>query len=237
MLSWVTGNGNEITRLVRGRSNVYLISAAGRNVMVDSGHARDYNLLRQHIELLEPERRRIEMLILTHTHYDHCQNAARIKQLEHCKIVMGNEETDAAAAGYTTIPRGTSPLPAFIAWMGRRIGKRQYGYQPFEADTAVYDSLDLSDSEISLKIIATPGHSPGSVSILVDDAYALVGDAMFGIFGNGVFPPFADDTATLFESWGKLLATPCRTFLPGHGKPITRELLQAEYEKRRKGLE
>ena len=234
MLSWLTENGYKITRLLKGRSNIYLISGAGMNLMVDAGHARNYARLRQRIHALEPERRRIDMLILTHTHYDHCQNAARISKEYGCEIILGAEEKDAAASGYTTIPRGTSFPVSFIAWMGRQIGRRKFGYEAFEADRLVNGTLDLSDEGLNIRLISTPGHSAGSISMIVDHEIALVGDAMFGIFRHGVFPPFADDVKTMIESWGLLLDTRCRIFLPGHGKPIPRESLQAEYEKRNK---
>jgi len=66
---------------------------------------------------------------------------------------------------------------------------------------------------------------------LVDDEIATVGDTMFGIYNNSVFPPFADKQAELIKSWHKLLRTDCHTFLPGHGKEIERKLLQKEYDK------
>jgi glyoxylase-like metal-dependent hydrolase (beta-lactamase superfamily II) len=75
-------------------------------------------------------------------------------------------------------------------------------------------------------ILHTPGHSSGSVSIIVDDEIALVGDTMFGIFPWSVFPPFADDVKQMTESWGKLLETNCRLFLPGHGTANKRSLVQ-----------
>ena len=77
----------------------------------------------------------------------------------------------------------------------------------------------------------TAGHSEDSVSLLIDDEIAIVGDLMFGVFRNSIFPPFSDNVQQMIESWGKLLGTNCRVFLPGHGKEINRDRLQKEYIK------
>jgi len=51
---------------------------------------------------------------------------------------------------------------------------------------------------------------------------------MLGICRNSIFPPFADNIRELLKSWEILLETECHLFLPGHGKAISRELLQHE---------
>ncbi|MBN2339447.1 MAG: Zn-dependent hydrolase, partial [Acidobacteria bacterium] len=92
---------------------------------------------------------------------------------------------------------------------------------------------DLKDFGLNAYILHTPGHTSGSVSIIVEGEIALVGDAMFGILPGSVFPPFADDPGQLMASWGKLLDTGCSLFLPAHGSAIGRSLLQKEYHRRR----
>lgn len=67
----------------------------------------------------------------------------------------------------------------------------------------------------------------------MDDDIALVGDAMFGVINNWLFPPFADDEQKVIESWKKLLDTGCQLFLPGHGTPIDRETLERHYQQRK----
>ncbi len=217
--------------MMHRRCNVYHIHAKQKNFLVDTGLSGSYKELRRKIDSLEGSHSKIDMLLLTHSHYDHCRNAARISEEEKCPILMGKAEVDAASRGYTSIPRGTNPFIAFISWMGRQIGARQFGYAPFQAKIGVEDSYEFPDDTLNIKAIATPGHSIGSISILIDDQIALVGDAMFGIGSNSIYPPFADDTKTMVESWGKLLETPCKLFLPGHGRPIHREELQRNFEK------
>jgi hydroxyacylglutathione hydrolase len=66
----------------------------------------------------------------------------------------------------------------------------------------------------------------------VDDEIALVGDSMFGIFPGSIFPPLADDTDTMINSWGKLIRTNCRLFIPSHGTANNIDLVKREYNRR-----
>ena len=97
---------------------------------------------------------------------------------------------------------------------------------------AVDQYLNLQDFGFNGYILHTPGHSPGSQSIIVDNEIALVGDAMFGVFPGSIFPPFADNEEELITSWGKLIQTGCRLFLPSHGTADKSDLLKIEYQKR-----
>lgn len=80
-------------------------------------------------------------------------------------------------------------------------------------------------------LIHTPGHTAGSMSLIVDNEIALVGDAMFGVFNWSVFPSFADDILVFEKSWGKLAKTGCKMYLPGYGTGNSRELLLKQCNK------
>jgi glyoxylase-like metal-dependent hydrolase (beta-lactamase superfamily II) len=79
----------------------------------------------------------------------------------------------------------------------------------------------------------TPGHTRGSLSIVVDDEIALVGDTMFGVFKGSVFPPYAENAGVMIQSWGKLLDTSCRLFIPSHGTANSRSLVERDFARRR----
>ena len=83
-------------------------------------------------------------------------------------------------------------------------------------------------------MIHTPGHTAGSMSLIIDDELAVVGDTMFGVFRWSVFPPFAEDEKLMIKSWGRLLETKCSEFIPSHGTANSRLSVQKEYNKRNK---
>jgi glyoxylase-like metal-dependent hydrolase (beta-lactamase superfamily II) len=229
MMNWKTKNGYEIFQVLRRRSNSYLICSSDVNILVDTGRESSFRELQKKIGCLNLKLENIDFLILTHTHYDHCQNAFAIKGLTNCKIMMSEKEAEFCEHGFTPLPKGTFPITRIISNFGSRIGKRSFGYKPFTADMLVKDELRLATLKIEL--ISTSGHSAGSISVIVDNEIAIVGDAMLGVFKKSIFPPFADNKIEMIKSWGRLLESSCHTFLPGHGNEIKRGLLQSEYIK------
>jgi len=229
MNTWKTKNGVEIVQVLNGRSNAYLIVSENECVLVDTGKESAFRRLQENNEALKLPKENIDLLILTHTHFDHCQNAFALRKQFNCEIVMSENEAEYAEQGFTPLPKGTFPITRFISKLGNRIGKSRFGYQPFVPDRLVSCELNLEAFRIIL--IPTPGHSKGSISVIVDNEIALVGDTLFGVFRKSVFPPFADDVNGMIASWGRLLETNCATFLPGHGKEIKQELLLGEYKK------
>ncbi len=235
MNSWCTGNGYKIVRILDRRSNVYLIEKEGFYILIDTGKKNAKDKLLNRLNIIGVDISKISLLILTHTHYDHCQSAYLIKQLSKCEIIVSVSAKYFIPTGYTKIPKGTIFPTKQFAKMGLMIGKHGFGYRAFVADRYIEEDTILNFQNCSVKIINTPGHSVDSITVIIDDEIAIVGDTLFGKFKNSVFPPFADNVSEMIESWGKLLQTDCKIFLPGHGNGINRNLLQKEYDKFKRG--
>lgn len=80
------------------------------------------------------------------------------------------------------------------------------------------------DEVFGLRVVATPGHTPGHVSVLDPDAGVLVvGDALVGRDGGvaGPDPGFTADLPTARASVRKLAGLDFDTVLFGHGEPVT----------------
>jgi glyoxylase-like metal-dependent hydrolase (beta-lactamase superfamily II) len=233
MNKWILKNKIQIFQVLKGRSNAYLICAPKGNVLIDTGKLSNQNQLLRNITAILKPNSLVDILILTHTHFDHCQNAQSLKEKYNCKILISNKEAEFAKTGNTPLPKGTNLYTKIISALGNKFAGKNYSYTPFQADSTIETNANLQLFGSDIDIIATPGHSAGSISIIVNHEIALVGDTLFGIFKNTIYPPFADNSKLLIESWAKLLTTPCQTFLPGHGKPIKRSLLEIDYQKRK----
>lgn len=211
--------------------NAYLVSSENGSLLVDTGRKSAFRRLKRNIASLNPDFKSIQFLILTHSHYDHCNNAHEIQKKAGCRIMMSACEAEFAHSGSSPLPEGTNPLTRTISSLGKKCAQKVFKFSPFIPDILVEDDLDLKNFGFNIRIIHTKGHSKGSISVLVDNEIAIVGDAMFGVFKNSIFPPFADDIPEMIKSWGKLLETGCQIFLPGHGNVINRELVQNESER------
>lgn len=79
------------------------------------------------------------------------------------------------------------------------------------------------DTVFDLAIIATPGHTPGHISVLDGNGGLLVaGDALNGADGGviGANPDFTPDLATADLSVAKLAGFTYDTVVFGHGEPV-----------------
>jgi glyoxylase-like metal-dependent hydrolase (beta-lactamase superfamily II) len=81
----------------------------------------------------------------------------------------------------------------------------------------------LEAYQISGKVWHTPGHTPGSLSLVLESGEAFVGDlAMSGfprLSGPGPFV-LGDDPEVMKESWQLLLDEGARQIYPSHGEPF-----------------
>jgi len=228
--TWKTKNGYCITAVLSGRTNVFLLSNGEKNILVDTSISLFWKKLDKRLNELNVHH--IDYLILTHTHFDHVANTKRIKEKYKALVIVHKDEAEYLASGKNVIPGGTNLFTRTIVRLfGKRFGS-MVQHQPCSGDIIIDSTYDLKKIRFNAYIIHTPGHSSGSISIIIDDEIALVGDAMLSIFKRSVLPPFADDVSELIVSWGKLLKTNCSIFIPSHGLECNRELLEKDYHKR-----
>jgi glyoxylase-like metal-dependent hydrolase (beta-lactamase superfamily II) len=81
-----------------------------------------------------------------------------------------------------------------------------------------------------------PGHTPGSLVVLLDDGRAFVGDMMAGGYMGGAISPhragehyFHADRARNLENIKVVLKRPIKMFHLGHGGPVTRESVETAF--------
>jgi hydroxyacylglutathione hydrolase len=231
MKTWLTKSGYSITRILSGRSNVFLLTDYEKNILIDTSPAFRWKALKTRLNNLKIIK--IDYLILTHTHYDHAENTSSLKNEFGAVVIVNIREAENLKKGKNTIPLGTNFITRFIVNRFGPVFSEKMNYEPCEPDILVDQYFDMKALGFKGYIMHTPGHSPGSQSIIVDNEITLAGDAMFGIFPQSVFPPFADNENELINSWGKLIETGCKLFLPSHGTQNSRELLIKEYKKKR----
>ncbi len=143
-------------------------------------------------------------VLATHGHFDHVEGLAGMKRATQAPIY---------------VHQGDLPLIQGMTGQGLLFGVRVEAAPP--PDQFVSEGQEIPFGELSLKVIHTPGHSPGSVSYLVDDA-VFVGDLLFaGSIGRTDLQ--GGDYNTLIRSVReKIFTLPEDTVVyPGHG-PATR---------------
>lgn len=220
-----------IIRISPAKCNVWLIVNGDRSILVDAGYSGKINDFEHTLVENGIKPRDILMIIMTHTHFDHACGLKELKELTNARIVVNENEAEYLQEGFCPIPKGTSWYSGIISWLGRNVVYGMGKFQPVIPDIILDVKLDLNRYGVDGYIIPTPGHTAGSQSVIIGEQ-AFMGDDMFGIFRNTIFPPFANDVPSLLKSWQVLLDTGCKMFYPGHGKVIERERIEDELEKR-----
>ncbi|WP_249115696.1 MBL fold metallo-hydrolase [Azoarcus sp. L1K30] len=149
----------------------------------------------------------VEKILVTHGHIDHAGGTAKLAR-ELGVPVEGPQEEDRF-------------------WLdGMAQQSRMFGFpdvETFTPDRWLHDGDTVTVGEQTLKVIHTPGHTPGHVVFVHPESkLALVGDVLFaGSIGRTDFP--RGDHQTLINSIRNKLFPlgDDITFVPGHGPTST----------------
>ena len=227
-------NQHRITTIKMLSSNAYVVANGKRAILIDAGMKKKEKKFLAALERMKIAPRDIQLIILTHTHYDHCGSLKALQQITGAKILVHKAEASCLEEGYCELPKGTMWFPKIMSAIGNAMNKRVGRYAPVVPDIAISNRFDLQPYGIDGYILPTPGHTAGSLSVVIGGNHAIVGDTLFNIFRHSVFPAYANDQEGLLKSWKKLLEIDCKYFYPGHGKPFTRERLQKTYVEKKK---
>jgi hydroxyacylglutathione hydrolase len=226
-------NKSQITRIPMMSSNAYVVANGKRAILIDAGLKKKERKILAALEKLQLSPQDIQLIILTHTHYDHAGSIKALQQITGAKILVHHAEASCLEQGHCAFPKGTMWFPKIMSAIGRALNKSLGHYAPVAPDIIISKKFDLRAYGIDGYILPTPGHTAGSLSVVIEKNHALVGDTLFNIFKHSVYPPYANDQKILLKSWKALLEAGCEYFYPGHGKPFTRERLQKTYAEKK----
>jgi len=185
-------------------------------------------LQRCHEQGVDPQS--IALILLTHAHPDHIGSAKALRELTGAPIAIHQADAAAARSGRfgRMIPR---------TWLGRLTSLATSvqcfpGGCTFEPDILLAGDGDLSQYGVDARVLHTPGHTPGSLSVLLASGEAIVGDAIMPAFPRLTkpsYPIYADDLGQVRESVAKLLAHNPRIIYTAHGGPLDAEDVRRFY--------
>jgi glyoxylase-like metal-dependent hydrolase (beta-lactamase superfamily II) len=164
----------------------------------------------------------VQRILLTHRHSDHAGNAAALARETGATVF-------APPADAAYVRDGTEqPRPRAATRLGRAMVPYVKAALPWQVEpVAVDESLADGTTLGPFRVIATPGHTAGHVSLLFEERGGILftGDAAARITGVGPHPA-ADDPATARASVAALAREDFRAACFGHGRPLTVDAAQ-----------
>lgn len=209
-------------------ANIYLIETDSGIVIIDTGFSNAARSVLRTVEQLGHAPRDVRLIFLTHVHLDHAGSAAELHARTGAPIAMHRADVPKARAGKHNLPNGRGLTGKLLEHSFNRTGM-QFSYTPFEPDVLLDEGQTLNDFGLNARIIHTPGHTLGSLSLALPDDVMLIGDAMINQFRVGM-PLYGEDIDLAYDSLRKIHSLRPRLLFSGHGKPFAGQALTRYFE-------
>ncbi|MCA2002768.1 MAG: MBL fold metallo-hydrolase [Chloroflexi bacterium] len=213
----------KITHIKLSFSNAYLVTGR-KTVIVDTGMPGEQDKILRAAERAGVKAEDISLILHTHGHVDHAGSSAALAKRLNLPTAVHRADEGMMQTGKMNnlnclrlearmiLPLVNKPFP------------------PVQPDLFVDETFNLSAFGVEGRILHTPGHTAGSVSVLLSDGAAIVGDVMMGGYMGGNllgrrpnYHYFADDLNAVHGSIQNLLDAGVKTFYVGHGGPLERD--------------
>ncbi len=173
----------------------------------------------------------LKLIIITHAHVDHAGGADALRLLSGAPIVAheGDLKYYLRQEEMTFCPTGI---------FGRFFLKTGLMFEPYKAfrpDILLSQGqkLDLKQYGFQGYVQHTPGHTAGSISVVLKDQQAFVGDLLAsGILLGGIAftnipkrPPFEENPIEVANQLKMLVSKGINKFFIGHGGPVNSKIV------------
>jgi glyoxylase-like metal-dependent hydrolase (beta-lactamase superfamily II) len=197
---------------VRG-ANCYLVTSGTETLLIDTGMPSNGNKIINYVKGLGKNAADIKYVILTHADIDHIGSAAEIKKITGAQLVIHTND-----ALILSGKRQSKTIKGPIGLLMKVMLSFMH-YHPVEADIIIKEDTEIA----GFKVVHTPGHTSGSISLYQPGKLIFVGDALKSDSkGNPKFPSrfLSADIVKTTVSLMAIAELDFDLLLPGHGAPV-----------------
>lgn len=195
-VNWIEGRGFD--------SNIFLVRDE-TNLLVDAGTGKNFERVKQKLEGFNIEPENLNVLVNTHCHFDHTGGDSDFLEISCCELMASEPATNALRKGdeKTTL--------------AGNFGEKM---EPLKISRILCDGDEIKMGETTLTVVATPGHTQGSISLFEPEEKALFsGDTVFcGGIGRTDLP--SSRPAAMKKTLEKLMKMDIEKIYPGHGPVV-----------------
>ncbi|MEA1959730.1 MAG: MBL fold metallo-hydrolase [Bacillota bacterium] len=213
----------KIERVRLRAANSYLVMGE-KTIIVDTGDPGYSEGILKAIKRHHLKKVDISLIFITHGHVDHFGSVYELKRKLDVPVVMQENDVPYLVDGVQAPLYPINGLAKAIKRIGKDLHvKERYDLVP---DYTFDEELDLQPFGIKGKLLATPGHTLGSASLVLVDGRAVTGDLLIRkhfLSGEPLAPAFLHDFGLFKASMKKLQDEGVHTYYPGHGKAISKK--------------
>jgi hydroxyacylglutathione hydrolase len=206
---------------IRLRISMAYVLVGERAVGVDTGCPGEEERILRGMRRFNLDPQRVALLLHTHGHLDHAGSTRALQSRLRVPAAVHAADAPKMRSGDS---RPLVPLRFSSRLLSLFLDPR---FPAVEPDLLVEEGYSLAEFGLPATILHTPGHTPGSISILFEDGRAIAGDLMMGGSLGGALHPFepgyhyyAENLGELRRSIRKLLDRGAKTIYLGHGGPL-----------------
>jgi glyoxylase-like metal-dependent hydrolase (beta-lactamase superfamily II) len=154
-----------------------IVEDTGELTLIDAGYKFGHSAIVSAIEALRKKPSDVTRIVLTHAHADHAGGLKRMQEAGGARVYTHEIETP-------YVEQGKAPQQDRRNFMARI-----FAMMPFNSFTPCHIDEQITDGQLldvggGLRVVHTPGHTPGHVSLLHEKSGVLfVGDALFNNVG------------------------------------------------------
>ena len=201
----------DIHRISAGNVNCYIVVDKDKAILIDTGRKK----YREKI-LEKCKEFNVSLIVLTHGHMDHCQNAAYLANALNIPVAISKKDIN-------MIPDNRKQEMTAKTFLGKMV--LLVSLSSFEKDTLdVFEPMvylqngdSLNEYGVDAKVVELPGHTKGSIGLAIEDKL-FVGDALMNMFYPTISMLYTDEEKML-ESAKCIGEMGAKTIYFGHGKP------------------
>lgn len=187
--------------------SAYLIRTRAGAILIDATMEENVPAIERNIRAMGVRLRDVKLILVSHAHFDHAAGLAAIRRDTGAKVVAGAGDAEALETG---VPPGET----------------SYGvirFPPVPVARRVRDGDRVTLGGVTLRAVATPGHTPGcttwtmrtaqngrALDVVFPCSVSVAGNKLFG---NARYPAIAQDYRA---SLARLAALNADVVLPAH---------------------
>ena len=172
----------------------------------------------------------IKLIILTHGDFDHVGGTKEIQELTGAQIVMHHNDSEYLEKAIFHWTGGVTAWGKISRTLMIPLVKGKGRFPSATVHIVLGDNgLSLREYRIPGEIVFTPGHTLGSISVILESGEAFVGCMAQNRIPFGFrpkLPIYAKDIELLKKSWSQVISMGAKTIYPGHGKPFPVDMIK-----------